>query len=731
MDQGKPAPEHEGALLSQLEEILGRAESASGAENGAVRETLASARRCLGELRAAVLRREAAARSVVVERYGRSPVPLLSIDLDGFIREANDAAAELFCAPSADVLVGRHFLSVAHAKGDGAHRFGEHLRRLEERAGRVTTELVVRNARNQSTIVRLVSRPPRLRETDAPTVVLDVTDRKRLDATKTVLELCAARFGRMATPAAVIGECPRIAVPLLADVCIAALVDRCGAPTCAATKHFDARTAQVLRETTPEALFALPGIRAAVRSALRNSTATLVERFVPSVEIGNHELARALEIRSLLVIPMLGRGDPVGLLVLGTCNDHEPYGAEDVALAEELARRASLAIDNGLLFRELHEANEAKDRFLTVLSHELRTPLTPVLVSVSACLEHGVKRSPELAPMLEMIKRNVELEARLIDDLLDATRMARGHLELNLSTLDLHGIVEIVVDVCRQDLTSRKLNLTVDLHAPHHHVRADPARLEQALGNLLKNAVKFTPPGGDLAISTRNVDGDLVFALRDSGIGLDAAQMARIFEPFAQADPTVARRFGGTGLGLSIARTIARALGGNLSAASEGAGRGATFTLELPWVDAPAEAMADEAPRPETSSAGPPGVDSTTNLEILLVNDDDDTLAVTSALLASANGCSVTCAQSVAAALEKAQSKRFDLVISDIGLPDGSGLDLMRELRARHAELKGIALSGYGSREDVASAERAGFRAHLTKPVSFRDLESKIWELTR
>jgi two-component system, chemotaxis family, CheB/CheR fusion protein len=378
---------------------------------------------------------------------------------------------------------------------------------------------------------------------------------------------------------------------------------------------------------------------------------------------------------------------------------------------------------------EARAASEAKDRFLATLSHELRTPLTPVLAVISS-LENDPEMRQKLRSELEMIRRNVELEARLIDDLLDLTRIARGKLELHRRSINVRQVLEHALETAAPELEARELQLTVDLTAADRLLSADAPRLTQVFWNLLSNAIKFTPPGGKIEVCswvepTGGGGEDLVVEVADTGIGIEPDVLPRIFDAFEQADRRITRRFGGLGLGLAVTRAIVELHGGRLAAASEGRDRGASFQVRLPLgiVQMDLEDSGGSFTRPQPSG---PVEDEGRPLHILLVEDHPDTAEAMADLL-RLMGHQVTVAGTVASALETAGSGRagFDLVVSDIGLPDGSGQDLMRELVGRHG-LRGIALSGYGMEEDIRKSREAGFSAHLIKPVSPQVLRDAI-----
>jgi signal transduction histidine kinase/CheY-like chemotaxis protein len=379
------------------------------------------------------------------------------------------------------------------------------------------------------------------------------------------------------------------------------------------------------------------------------------------------------------------------------------------------------------LRQELIGANAAKDQFLALLSHELRNPLSPVIAMVGE-LEANAPDSPEVRRALEVIRRNVELEARLIDDLLDVTRISKGKLQLTLETVSVHEILQRAYEICREEIVAKKLHVEFRLRADEVHVQADPARLQQVFWNLLKNSVKFTPEHGRIVIETFNPSPEQIeIRTTDTGIGIDADKIDKIFNAFEQGQSSITRRFGGLGLGLAISKAMVSAHNGTITAESTGKDQGATFIVTLQTVAAPAESKAVPRRRPAGSRDGAKSRANGETVRLLVVDDHYDT-CIGMKMMLERRGYRVTLAHTADQAVERANEDEFDLLISDIGLPDRSGYELMQELRASKS-LRGIALSGFGMENDISRARAAGFSEHLTKPINFERLEETIQSL--
>jgi CheY-like chemotaxis protein len=319
---------------------------------------------------------------------------------------------------------------------------------------------------------------------------------------------------------------------------------------------------------------------------------------------------------------------------------------------------------------------------------------------------------------LATIRRNVQLEARLIDDLLDLARIRNGKLQLQPELVDAHDLLRRAVEICESDIQTHELRLTLDLGARQPWLEADPARIQQIFWNLISNAVKYTPLGGAIHLQTEDDEATntLRVEVSDTGTGIEPARLESIFDAFEQAH---SGRSGGLGLGLAICRALATMHGGRIEAHSGGSGAGSTFTVTLPVTrDVPADLRSAPAAPPQAPARG---------LRVLLVEDHADTAATLERLLVHA-GYVVQTAVTVASALHHIEEGEFDLLVSDIGLPDGSGLDLMPKFihTAGGRPIAGIALSGFGMAEDIERSYSAGFHEHLIKPVDFALLRKAL-----
>lgn len=400
-------------------------------------------------------------------------------------------------------------------------------------------------------------------------------------------------------------------------------------------------------------------------------------------------------------------------------NDEAGKITHFIAIKEDITERK--AVETALVEakKAAEQANQAKDEFIAALSHELRTPLTPVLMTASA-LEVDETLPAKLREDISMIRHNVELEARLIDDLLDITKIAYGKFSIRHERVDLGDLLARSVRIVREEVSRKGIALHVDVADNTMDVSADPTRLQQVFWNILRNAVKFTPVGGSIHVRAYRWDDQMLSVdISDSGIGIAPEFMDEIFLPFQQGSVRGKQHYGGLGLGLAISKAIVEVHGGTITASSAGHSSGSTFSVRLPR-------------RPsESSSETRPGVpvQSMAARRILLVEDHEQTRAILVRLL-TREGHSVVDVGSCSGAIEAARNQPadapFQTLISDMSLPDGSGLDLVRELKAEIPGLEAFAVSGYGTSADIEKSRQAGFSKHLTKPIRFQDLREML-----
>lgn len=438
-------------------------------------------------------------------------------------------------------------------------------------------------------------------------------------------------------------------------------------------------------------------------------------------------------ISSLAFVPIAYENRLLGKFMVYFNQPHS-FTPDELRPAQTIASQVAFAIERDHVSRQLKQAHtellaasRAKDDFLATLSHELRTPLNPVLLLASDATNNR-DLPPRIRADFNTIRKNVEMEARLIDDLLDLTRIERGKITLDKHFMNLRTVLQDAIAQVRDDISQKQINLDLQLKAAQHTVFADAVRLQQIFWNLLKNAVKFTPNGGQITVETLSKDNKIFVRISDTGIGMTPDELASIFKAFSQGDHAAGdgHRFGGLGLGLSISQKLTEFHSGKIDAASEGRGKGSAFTVELPLATAAEAGASSTAPEsPEEPKNGA----ATKHIRILLVEDHEPTRTTLASLL-SRRRYEVSAAATVAEARALADTRSFDLLITDIGLPDGNGYELMNEL-GKKSRLRGIALTGYGMEQDVARSENAGFDAHLTKPVRIQSLEAALSVTTK
>ncbi|MDO9020979.1 MAG: PAS domain-containing protein [Deltaproteobacteria bacterium] len=563
------------------------------------------------------------------------------------------------------------------------------------------------------------------------TVFRDVTERRRAEG--------AARFLSEASTALASSIDYRLTLSTLAKLCVPAIadwatVDMLGPDRTLhrlAVVHVDPAKVELAHELyrrwTPrmDDTIGVPNVLRTGRPEIFYEISdAILESAVTDPELLG--ILRTLGLSSSMSVPLVVRGRAVGAITLVAAESGRRFAEDSLRLAEELALRASTAIEHATLYREATEASRLKDEFLATVSHELRTPLTAIL-GWSNILRTRQNDPAHVSKGLETIERNARVQAQLIEDLLDLSRIITGKLRLDVQPIEPGALVETALDSIRPAATAKGLKLrpVIDPHAGP--VMGDPGRLVQVVNNLLTNATKFTPKGGSIRVYVRRADSSIEIVVQDNGAGIAPEFLPHVFERFRQADGSITRSQGGLGLGLAICRSLVELHGGTIAADSDGLDRGATFTVRLPV--APLRSSAT----PSQSGGGDEGERalpeecpvSLKGLSILVVDDEPDTRDLLEVVLRQCEA-DVRTAGSAAEALEALRRAPPDVLVSDIGMPGEDGLALLRKVRALPREEGGrvpaIALTAYASTGDRTRALMAGFNQFVSKPIENHEL---------
>jgi signal transduction histidine kinase/ActR/RegA family two-component response regulator len=562
----------------------------------------------------------------------------------------------------------------------------------------------------------------------------DVTERKRNEESLRFLAEASDVLASSLDSEGTLSAVAQLAVPRVADWSAVHVPDEEGSVRVVAVVHGDPERlalAQELQQRYPP----IPSTPGGICHVLQKGESTLVmdiaETHLATYARDAEHLAmiRRLGLKSIIIVPLQARGRTLGSLTFATAESGRRYGPPDLALAEDLARRAGLAMDNARLFREATDADRRKDEFLAVLGHELRNPLAPVRNSLHI-LRSRCGDDAKATGVIEMMERQVTHMVRLVDDLLDVARIARGKLELRKQQVDLAALVARSIEAVRPFLDDRRHRLGLALSGGPLRLEADPARLEQVLCNLLHNAGKYTAPGGRIRLTVGREGDFAVIRVQDNGIGIRPDMLSRIFEMFTQADRVPGGMSEGLGLGLTLVRSLVEMHGGMVSVTSPGLGQGSEFVVHLPLVMEPIE-----TPAVTNGSSTPPLAQvqlldrPNSGARRLLVVDDNIDGAESLALLLRLEGHEVRTAYDGPSALQAAVVHRPEVVLLDIGLPQGmDGYEVARRLR-RQEGLEGVllvAVTGYGQDEDRRRSREAGFDAHLVKPVELEEIRLQL-----
>jgi len=555
----------------------------------------------------------------------------------------------------------------------------------------------------------------------------DVSIERREEAALRLLSSTGAELSKTLDVAETLRAVTRLLVPALADICIVDVLGEDGTRERVAVGH--ARPED--KELAERVRMAGPTEDGPLSEALRTREPVLVSvtggpEHLDSLakDVGQPTLLSGVK-RSLLAVPLLARGRPLGVIGFFHSHSERRYGPLDVALAEEVCRRAALAIDNARLYQRAEEANRAKDAFLATVSHELRTPLSAIL-GWTRLLRGGGLSKEKQARALETLDRNARAQARLVEDLLDVSRIVAGETRLLRAPLELARVVDAALETLRPAAEAKAIHLQLSLERAVVVV-GDADRLQQVVWNLLSNAIKFTAPKGSVVVRLEAIGDEVTLVVSDSGQGISADFLPHVFERFRQADSTPTRSTGGLGLGLSIVRHLVELHGGTVAAHSAGEGQGATFTVRLALVRG---VEPERSPTRRTPSAGVHiAVPSLAGVRVLLVDSEAEMRELLSAVLVQ-HKARVTTASSVEEAMDALSDARPDVVLADVALPGEDGLQLLARIR-RLPQKEGGAIPAvaFCAPSQEQRALRSGFQACVGKPVEPAELVSVVAEL--
>ena len=409
---------------------------------------------------------------------------------------------------------------------------------------------------------------------------------------------------------------------------------------------------------------------------------------------------------------------------VGVLRDPQGRPRQFIGVIEDITDRKHLQEAERAARAEAERMSELKDQFLATLSHELRTPLSAILGWTHVIASRPMQES-ELRRAVQIIERNARAQTRLIDDLLDMARISSGQLRLDVQPVEPAAFIEAALETVRPSAEAKSIRLVKVLDPRAGPVSGDPGRLQQVVWNLLANAIKFSPDGGKVEVVLQRVDSSVEISVADNGAGISAEFLPHVFVRFRQADGSITRRQGGLGLGLAIAKHLVELQGGSIRASSEGVGRGATFTVQLPLTSVHRSAAEGPRVHPTVGQAVPASFPDLSGLFVLAVDDQPDARELVQRVLEDC-GAKVLTAENAARALEAAARERPDVLLSDIGMPEMDGFELMRRLRSQYKDLPAIALTAYARSEDRINALRAGFRMHVAKPVEPAELAAAV-----
>lgn len=546
----------------------------------------------------------------------------------------------------------------------------------------------------------------------------DITQRKHFERSLRFLAKGSKSLATLVDYRSTLQKVAHLAVPDFADWCAVDLLADDGTLERVAVAHGDPEKVQIALEmhrAYPPRFNSPRGVMRVLRTGIPELVPIIRDSMLrrSSRDEEHYQRLRSLGLRSYMCLALKNKKRTLGVITFVFAESGRSYGPGDLELAQDLAHRATIAIENARLYEEVREADRRKDEFLAMLAHELRNPLTPIQSGLDLLAMDPAQDSETIQVMRQQVKHLV----RLVDDLLDVSRIMRGRIELRKERIAIQTIVRQSVEAVKSRLERRRQRLEVSMPTHELWVEADSVRVAQILENLLTNASKYTDADGQIWLRTEQRDATIAIEVRDNGTGMEPDILPKVFDLFSQSPRTLDRSQGGLGIGLTLVRNLVELHEGTVTAHSEGVGQGSTFTVMLPWVEPAAS---------ERHSAGEtrkqPQADS---YEILVVDDNSGAARMLAILLERLGDHRVATAFESEAALRMVRENPPDIILLDIGLPGLNGYDVARAIRQVKAldRVLLVALTGYGQAEDRRRSKEAGFDEHLVKPPSVEDLQ--------
>ncbi len=649
-----------------------------------------------------------------------SPEPI-AVHSGGLIVYANEASARLLGASSPQEIIGRPVMDFVPE--ELVPMIKQRVRKvIEDGWAPLVEEQFVRLDGTRVDVEVVAVRVMFQGRLSSQMVIRDITPRKRAERARQLLTRAGVVLSSTLDFRPTLENAVRLAVPELSDACLLEITDERHHPSSLLLAHRDPMREGELRELVKKVDKSEPCLEiffpgGTAQGPMQLSGEQAAEAIARGPDNGLEALCHSMSPHSVVVVPLTARRKVTGSMIFIQAAAERRFRDEDLPLLEELGRRAAVAIDNARLYREMQEADRRKDEFLAMLAHELRNPLA----ALSSAVELLSRQEPEAAGLSSArtaADRQLGIMTRLLDDLLEVSRITQGKIQLRKEPLDLGAVIKQSARACGELYRAREHVLTLEGLEEPISLQADPSRLEQIFSNLLGNAAKYTPPGGEVTVSVRVEKQQAAVRVRDNGVGIDPEVLPHVFDLFVQGESTLDRAQGGLGIGLTLVRRLVDLHGGEVSARSRGPGLGAEFQVQFP--------VQDGSARPRRSTQPDPVARASVGKRILLVDDNEDVAEMLATLLRG-DGHEVHVAHDGPEALESARRLQPSVVLLDIGLPAMDGYQVARELRRSSGDRQPliIAITGYGQAPDRRKAEEAGFDHYLVKPVpmaTLRDL---------